>query len=181
MLSSSRDALLKFSETTSPQKLFPSDCITCTVQDLEGTVDNNYCTVYCKTGNYLIPFEQCILFTKQKIFLFLYEQQKTSIFFLQKLIVEIKYLTDCMYWLYWTVPGSIKLYKVETIMRMLWLPWKVHNKFIMKWKCKLIFCGFLRLKFADFLSMSKSSSTVIYRNKIFTRNFTHNKQKMSWQ
>ena len=28
MLSSSRDVLLKLSETTSPQKLFPSDCIT---------------------------------------------------------------------------------------------------------------------------------------------------------
>ena len=26
--------------------------------------------------------------------------------------------------------------------------------------------------------MSKSSFTVIYRNKIFTRNFKHNKQKM---
>ena len=60
---------------------------------------------------------------------------------------------------------------------MLWAPWKVHHKFIMKWKRKLIFCGLLKSKFADFLSMSKSSFTVIYRNKIFTRNFTHNKQK----
>ena len=77
------------------------------------------------------------------------------------------------------VPSSF--IKLITIIRMLWVPWKVHNKFIMKWKRKLIFRGFLKLKFADFLSMSKSSFTVIYRNKIFTRNFTHNKQKMSWQ
>ena len=48
---------------------------------------------------------------------------------------------------------------------MLWVPWKVQNKFIMKWKRKLIFCEFLKLKFADFLSMSKSSFTVIYRKK----------------
>ena len=77
------------------------------------------------------------------------------------------------------VPSSF--IKLITIMRMLWVPWKVHNKFIMKWKRKLIFWGFLKLKFADFLSMPKSSFTVIYRNKIFTRNLTHNKQKMSWQ
>ena len=70
-----------------------------------------------------------------------------------------------------TVPGSIKLYKVdnhyENVMGSMKSSEQIHNEM----KRKLTFCGFLKLKFADFLSMSKSSFTVIYRNKIFTINF----------
>ena len=75
--------------------------------------------------------------------------------------------------------------KFISVMRIFWVPWKVHNKFIMKWRrwwfsYDLVYAyilGFLKSKFADFLSMSKSSFTVIYRNKIFIRNFTHKKTK----
>ena len=52
---------------------------------------------------------------------------------------------------------------------------QVHNE--MKTLIIHIICGFLKSKFAYFLSMSMSSFTVIYRNQIFTRNFAHKKQK----
>ena len=69
--------------------------------------------------------------------------------------------------------GSTKLYKVH-------LFFGFHKKFITSsnWNenvisFTLIFCGFFKSNFADFLSMSKSNFTVIYRNNIFTRKFTH--------
>ena len=58
-----------------------------------------------------------------------------------------------------TVPGSIKLYKVDNHCENVMGSIKIHNEM----KTQAYFC-------ADFLSMSKSSFTVIYRIKIFTGN-----------
>ena len=50
----------------------------------------------------------------------------------------------------------------------------------LKFNYYLVYTYILRIfkiKVRDFLSMSKSSLTVIYRHKIFTKHFTQNKQK----
>ena len=72
--------------------------------------------------------------------------------------------------------------KFISVMRIFSVQWKVHNKFIMKWKRRLfsyyiysLFCGFFSIKVCRFSINVKVKFHSNIQKQNFTRYFTHNK------